>query len=101
LLARCKQAAMTKGEPIAELKVWRKARDLTLDQAAEMLSKRMGREGDPIARATYWAWENGKKMPSPLFLAALCAMTGVEHSAFYPPAPEPAPSTDPCQPALL
>jgi hypothetical protein len=48
-LARCKQAAMTKGEPIAELKVWRKARDLTLDQAAEMLSKRMGREGDPIA----------------------------------------------------
>lgn len=92
---------MTKGEPIAELRAWRKARSLNLDQAAEELSKRMGRADDPIARATYWAWESGKKLPKPLFMVALCDMAGLDPAVFYPSPAALPPVADARQPALL
>lgn len=71
---------MAKGQPIKELVAFRKARGLTMDQAAALVVI----DGKPSNKASWCEWENGKKIPKPAAMLELERLIGVQPNAFYP-----------------
>lgn len=71
---------MAKGQPIKELVEFRKARGLTMDQAASLVVV----DGKPSNKASWCEWENGKKIPKPGAMLELERLIGVQPNAFYP-----------------
>jgi transcriptional regulator with XRE-family HTH domain len=64
---------------VKELRAWRAARDLTLEQAAAMVVV----EGVPANKATWHGWETGRKIPAADFMRAVCELTGLSSDVFY------------------
>src|ERR1044072_4123997 len=55
-------------------------RALTMADAAALV---VGQDGTSPNRSTWPAWENGRKVPAPNFMAALCALVGAPADIFY------------------
>src|ERR1043165_9921670 len=55
-------------------------RALTMADAAALV---VGQDGTSPNRSTWHAWEHGRKVPAPNFMAALCALVGAPADIFY------------------
>jgi NAD+ synthase (glutamine-hydrolysing) len=55
-------------------------RALTMEDAAALV---VGQDGSSPNRSTWHAWEHGRKVPAPNFMAALCALVGAPADIFY------------------
>lgn len=67
---------------IDEIKRWRDARNLTMDEAGAMVVV----DGKPTHRATWHAWEHGRKRPSRKHMPMFCQVTGLSADLFNQPA---------------
>ena len=70
---------MAKGTVIAELRQWRKEHGLTLEEAGARILV----DGRGVDRATFHAWENGRKTPKDAWMFEIERVTGVQPNAFY------------------
>ena len=64
---------------VKELREWRKAHGLTLEAAGALIVI----DGNPVNRATFHAWETGRKVPKAQWMRESWRVTGVEPNAFY------------------
>lgn len=89
---------MAKGTTIVELQAARKARGLTMEEAAALIT--VG--GKPTDRGTWHGWESGRKIPKTSAMYELERVFGVEPNVFYPrpDAGEIMPPADPPQAAF-
>lgn len=70
---------MAKGNIVTELRAWRVGEGLTFKDAGA----RIVVNGKPVDRATFHAWETGKKLPKDAWMFELERVTGVAPNAFY------------------
>lgn len=71
---------MAKGSTIVELQSARKARGLTMDEAAALIVV----DGKPATRPIWHSWERGKKIPREKAMIEIGRVFGVQPNAFYP-----------------
>lgn len=71
---------MAKGKPISELRAWRKAHGLTMEQAGA----RIVVDGRATDKATWCGWELGKKIPKAAAMYQLERVVAIQPNAFYP-----------------
>lgn len=67
-------------QPVQKLIEWRKRRGLTLEQAAAMIVV----DGEQTHKATWHAWESGRRVPSKEHMPLLRDLTGLSADDFYP-----------------
>lgn len=84
-VAERQTGGMAKGSLVSELRAWRAGQGLTLEEAGALIVV----DGKPVDKATFHAWESGRKVPRGAFMFELERVTGVEPNAFYvrPPLP--------------
>lgn len=70
---------MAKGIKVQELRTWRMSRGLTMEAAGAMIVV----DGRAVDRATWHAWEHGRKVPSDPYMYELERVSGVQPNSFY------------------
>ena len=73
---------MAKGEVINEIRAWRTARGLSMEDAAGLIVV----DGKPTNRATWHAWEWGRKAPGRRHMPVFRSITGLSADIFHQPA---------------
>lgn len=71
---------METGQAIDAIKRWRMARGLTMEEAAALVVV----DGKPTNRATWHAWEWGRKAPGKRHMPVFLTVTGLSADIFYP-----------------
>jgi transcriptional regulator with XRE-family HTH domain len=69
-----------KHTPVQKLIEWRKSRNLTLEEAAVQIVV----DGAPTHKATWHAWESGRRVPSKDHMPLVRELTGLSADDFYP-----------------